>query len=245
MSTLDFLWVVGSIVGGVLVVVVGSIVGLFIIIKLGGALAGLPRVRASLVARGIDPRLADRMFVELETTTDGMTLGILAVLAGGLALAFGLYTLSRTYAPELDETLVYSAPGLLLLAIGAWLLVRSRRIDADRSATHRALVTRAGHVTTLVPTMIWLNLDVTTAADALTSTRVTQWRPIPHVIVIFDDGTEHAVRAFHDGDAFALELAHCLSAMLPHARLEPFAVRRASGPVESRGAASDGRGLRA
>jgi hypothetical protein len=221
-STPDLLLLIGMFVGAAVVGLVILFAGIFALIKLGGALAGLPAVRNGLLARGMDRRLADQILVELEAETGGVGIAIFLLLVGVPAVGFGIYELSGMYAPDTFELLLYPAPGALAIIGGLWLFVRGRRIDPDASPLHRAIVTRAANVTALVPTTQLLNINVTTSMDALARTRVTQLRPIPHVAVLFDDGSEHLVRAFHDADAMATEVLRCLHAQLPHARVEAF-----------------------
>jgi len=219
---MGWLALLGTIVGGVVVLLVVLIAGGWAVAKLGDALNGLPRTRASLIARGVDARLADRIVDELAAENAGMGCGLLFGGLGVCALGYGLYTLAGMYAPEPDELLLYPAPGLLGLLIASVLVIRARRIDADSSATHRALVTRASEVTTLVPTTKPLNLNITTTADALAQTRVTQWTPVPHVVLVYRDGSHFAVRAFDDRDHLSTSLLQALRTALPNTPVEPF-----------------------
>lgn len=222
MSSLGFLALLGIVLGGVLALLVVFIAGAWVVAKLGDVVSGLPRVRASLLGRGLDARLADRVIEELEKENGGMGCGL---LIGGLALAalgYGLYTLAGMYAPETDELLLYPAPGLLGLLVAGVLVVRARRIDADASATHRALITRASEVSALVPTTKQLNLDISTTGDALARTRVTQWTPVPHVMLVYRDGSYFAVRAFDDRDHHSTSLIEALRTALPNVPVEPF-----------------------
>jgi hypothetical protein len=217
-----FFLVLAYVLGIVLVVLVVAIVGMVVFGKLGDAIKGLPRIRRSLAGRGLDRRVVDRIMSELEIGTGSMGAAVFAVVAGTIGLALGIYEVAGMWSPEPEELVLYPAPGAFVLLVGLVLAWRSRRVDLDVSVTHRALVTRGPRAVALVPTMIALNLDVTTTLDALAKTRVTRWTPVPHVVVVYDDQTEFAVRAFHDQDALAHELLGCLHALLPGARVEGF-----------------------
>lgn len=211
--------VLGTVLGGVLALLVVGLIGLWLVMKLDASIAGVPRVHAALIARGMDRRLADRIRDELELTSGGVGCGAVVGLVGLAALATGGYFLFGMYRPEPLEWLLYLAPGVVVTGIALVMVVRARRVDPDTSELHRRLVTEGPRVRVLVRATVRTRVNITTAGDALAGQRVTQMQLLPHVIVVHEDGTELAIRALEDADVVLTETVRALQGVVPHARV--------------------------